>query len=240
MTVRVVSLCWGSAWDRYGRKFAQSFSEHWPKDVELVMVTDAFVGLPRGRQVYLDTIPGYRAFLDRWSGDKRATGFDPPAGTRKIDANGYSWRHDAVKWMPQALATIPGIAGLADGDIFVWFDADTETTSPVREGWIEELLGDADVACIRRPGTHTEIGFYAMRLKWQTRCVLNLFADFYKFGPLFEMSEWHSAYVWDRALDTEPGLKIKDLNPTGVRGHAWPFTPLAEFTTHNKGKRKDA
>lgn len=240
MTVRVVSLCWGTAWERYGRTFAQTFADNWPADVELVIVTDRFIGLPRGKQAPLELISGYRAFLDRWSSDMAAMGHRAPQGT-KTNENGYSWRHDAVKWMPQALAPIPGIEGLEDGDIFVWFDADTETTSKVPARWIESLLGDADVACIRRPGRHTEIGFYAMRMGPGTRRVLRLFADFYLNDSVFKLTEWHSAFVWDRALETEPELRVHDLNPTGARGHAWPKTTmLADKTLHHKGKRKDS
>lgn len=237
MTVRVVSLCWGTAWDRYGRKFSQSFARYWPVEVELVLVTDKPINLPRGTSVSLQDIPGYQAFMDRWSSDLRAMGQRPPTGS-KTNENGYSWRHDAVKWMPQALAPMASIDGLEDGDILAWFDADTETHKQVPSGWIDGLLGDADVACLQRNNRHTEIGFYAMRLGEKTRRILNLFARFYTDDAVFKLSEWHSAYVWDRAVETE-AVTVKNLNVRGVKGHPFPTSALGEYCAHHKGKRKD-
>lgn len=237
MMIRVVSLVWGSAWERYGRTFARTFGQFWPGDVELVIVTDKTVDSFRGRQVALEEIEGYRAFHDRWSSDLRAMGHRPPPGT-KTNENGYSWRHDAVKWMPQGLAPAAALEGMQDGDIFVWFDADTETLSPVPHGWIESLLGGGDVAALFRPRRHTEIGFYAMRIDDRTRRVLERFADFYRSDKVFDLPEWHSAYVWDRALETEPTLKLTNLNPKNENGHPWPASRLSEHTAHWKGKRK--
>lgn len=238
MRVRVCSLCWGTAWERYGRGFVESFTRHWPADIELLLVTDDVVWLTRGRQVELQGIQGYREFVERWASVPVANGRERPEGG-KVDASGYSWRHDAVKWMPQALAAIPGASGLEDGDIFVWFDADTVTTAKVPPRWVEDLLGDADVACLARPGKHTEIGFYAMRMSDRTRRVLRAFADLYIDDTIFRLSEQHSAFAWDRAIETQPGLIVRNLNTRGGRGHVWPHTVLAEFTEHRKGKRKD-
>lgn len=239
MTVRVCSLMWGQAYERYGHKFARSFTEFWPGDVELVIVTDRNLPLMRGRQIDLLSISACRDFRARWSDDPEANGRNCPIGV-KVDDTGYSWRRDAVKWMPQAIAPFASIAGLTDGDIFVWFDADTETLKKVPEGWVESLLAGHDVACLQRGGTHTEIGFYAMRIGRETRSALRLFADFYIKGSVFSLKEWHSAYVWDRALETYPSLKVRNLNTGGGKGHVWPASPLSEFTLHRKGKRKDA
>ena len=40
MKQRVVSLMWGTAWDRYGKEFAKTFDRHWHKNIELQLVTD--------------------------------------------------------------------------------------------------------------------------------------------------------------------------------------------------------
>lgn len=239
MTIRVCSLMWGTAWERYGKMFAESFARHWPEAVELVVATDRGLPLPRGRQIALNDVPGYPEFVARYGDDRKAQGFD--SGHHRVDARGYSWRHDALKWAPQGLAPRAGVTHLKDGDIFVWLDADVETLKPVPEDWIEGLLDGHDVACLQRPGTHSEIGFWAMRMKPETRNVIWAFALPYASGRVFEMREFHSAYVWDRALATEPGLKVRNLTPPNCRprkGHVWPHTPLAEFTAHHKGNLK--
>lgn len=236
MTVRVVSLVWGTAWERYGRAFAQSFQKFWPGHVELIMVTDQNLPLMRGRQIDLSGIHGYGPFKAAYGGDPKANGYESVGF--KVNDKGYCWRMDAVKWMPQALAPVAALEGLEDGDILVWFDADVETTSKVPEDWVETLLGDADVACLQRPGIHSEIGFYAVRINHLTCAMLNKFAGFYRTGDVFKLREWHSAYVFDRALETEPDLVVKNLN-TGKGSHVFETSPLAKHTVHRKGKRKD-
>lgn len=224
---------WGTAFERYGRDFLRTFYRHWPESVDLAVVTDKPLPIYRGRQIMLGCT-GYRDFLERWGEDRRARGYN--SGFRKVEQDGYSWRFDAVKWAPQAFAPRAALYGLSDGDILVWLDADVETHSDVPEGWIDSLLGGRDVACLQR-SSHSEIGFWAMRLNERTRAIIGRFAAFYETGEVFGMGEYHSAYVWDRALETET-VSVADLNTSNVRGHPWPQTRLAEHTTHKKGKQK--
>lgn len=237
MTVRVCSLTWGTAWERYGQKFAESFAKYWPHSVDLTLVSDVERKLPRGEVKPLKDIVGVTSFRFRWKDVPSANGFMTGV---KVDANGYSWRHDAVKWMPQALAPMAVLYSMHDGDIFVWMDADTETTSEVPKGWVQDLLGVCDVACLQRSGTHTEIGFYAMRVNDRTRFALERFAGFYRTDHVFKLKEHHSAYVFDRAIEDIPGLRVRNLNPGGGKGHVWPQSPLAAHISHFKGKRKDS
>lgn len=239
MTTRVVTLMWGKAWKKYGHLFADTFCRFWPDDVDLVIVTDKPVPVERGTQIMLCAVPGYVDFRERWKDDPKAGGFDRPRG-QKVDAAGRSFRYDAMMWMPQAMAPFAAMDGLEDGDVLVWFDADVETLKPVRDGWADELLGGADVACLQRYGSHSEIGFYAMRINEKTRQALQHFAEFYTSDRVFQLGEWHSAYVWDASIKLVPELKIRNLSPDG-KGvqHVWPNTALAEFTAHHKGRRKE-
>ncbi|MHB1086137.1 MAG: hypothetical protein ACYCZ0_00120 [Minisyncoccota bacterium] len=238
MKIRAFTLCYGNAWERYGEIFANSFAKFWPEQVELVVVADRKLPLPRGRVADLLAVPGVTEFRHRWKNDDRANGRKPPAGA-KVDDNGYSWRMDAVKWMPQAMAPLAVLDGMYDGDILVWFDADVETIAPVAMGWVPELLGDGDVACLQRGRVHTEIGFYAVRISARTRSFLRRFANFYATDDVFKLKQWHSAFVFDRALEEDDGIKVTNLNPDGGKGHVWVQSALQELTIHRKGKRKD-
>lgn len=239
MKTRVVTLMWGSAWERYGALFASSFAANWPEDVDLVIVSDRELpdSVKRARRIPLFAVDGLEGFRARWSANRRAQGFDPPEGS-KVDQFGYSWKHDALKWMPQALAPRVALEGLADEDILVWLDGDVEATARVPEGWVEELLGGNDIALLQRAGTHSEIGFIGFRVNVRTRALIAEFAALYTTGLVFTLREWHSAFVFDRALERVPGLRIRNLNPGG-KGHVWPTSPLARCTVHHKGKRKD-
>lgn len=238
MKTRIFTLMYGSAWERYGQAFADSFARFWPKDVDLVVVSDRQLPLKRGRVADLISIPGVTEFRHRWKNDLRACGKSPPAGMKK-DETGYSWRLDAVKWMPQAMAPLAVLGDMYDGDVLVWFDADVETIASVHMGWVTELLGDGDIACLQRGHTHSEIGFYAVRISTRTKAFLRRFAAFYATDDVFNMKQWHSAFVFDRALEADPGIKVTNLNPGGGKGHVWPGSLLAEKTVHRKGNRKD-
>lgn len=235
--IRVVTLMWGTAWERYGKVFVETFHKHWPKDVDLIVVADRTLPLPRGEIRYLRLIPGYEDFIARWGGVPSANGRDRPTGS-KVDENGCAWRFDAVKWMPQAIAATEAIDDLSDGDVLVWFDADVETFKAVPPGFVDRILGEADLVHLGR-AKHSEIGFWAIRVGPLSRLFVQSFADIYRSDAVFDLKEWHSAYAFDACLEKAKtaGLKVKDLSP-GDRGHVWPQTPLAAYTAHKKGKRK--
>lgn len=53
MKTTVISLMWGNAWERYGRNFVDTFDKFWPRSIEMVVVSDRPLELPRGRTVPL-------------------------------------------------------------------------------------------------------------------------------------------------------------------------------------------
>lgn len=237
MRARVVTLMYGSAYERYGKEFLRTFDEFW-SGVELLVVADRDYGFGKHLYVPLKSVDGYSQFMDRWGADPVARGMRPPNNAKR-DANGYSWRHDACKWMPQALAPIAALEGMQDGDLVTWLDADVRTTAPASAVWLGDLIVDADVACLQRDGSHSEIGYFSVRLNRHTRTAITLFAELYRSGEIFNLKEWHSAFAWDAAFNSVAGLiTTKSLNPGG-KGHVWPNTRLAECLIHDKGKRKD-
>lgn len=236
MKQRVVSLCWGTAWERYGQTFVETFRKHWPDDVEFALVTDEIRDLPGVWEISLEHVDGYRRFMDRWADDPMALGLESK-DIKAVPGERF-WKQDAVKWAPQGLAPRMALEGLEDGDVLAWFDADVETTAPVPNGWISTLLDGHDVACLQRPGRHTEIGFWAMRMGRSTRLVIEAFARMYETGTVFSFREYHSAFIFDRALEMEPELKIRNLAEGAKPSHPWPQTVLAQYTVHKKGNRK--
>jgi hypothetical protein len=234
----IITLMWGDAWDRYGKNFAESLDRYWPKDVDLVVVSDRDLPLPRGCVVSLDLANGLAEFRSRWREDRKATGFD--SGFRKVDGRGYSWRHDAVKWAPQAFAPEVATADLLDGELAVWFDADVLTHKEVPEGWVDGIIGDADLCHLGRRNASSELGFWAVRLSPLTRSFLGMFANAYRSDRVFRFAEQHSGFVFDQCLPDliEAGVAVKNLT-AGMHGHVWPDTILGKYTAHLKGRRKE-
>lgn len=236
MTTRICTLMWGDAWRRYGRRFVETFDRHWPSDVELFIVTDAPLPTDRARQIPTFDMKGFGEFVAEYGDDPRAQGMH--SRDRKAEPGKRFWKHDAVKWAPQAFAPRAAVEGMSSGDVFCWLDADVETTRDVPREWIEMLLSGHDVACLQRHRQHSEIGFWACIVSVATIQMIDRFAGLYESGDVFGLDEWHSAYAFDNALASVPDVTINNLAPEGARGHVWPMTALGRYTVHKKGKLK--
>lgn len=245
MTVRIITGLWGEAWERYGRNTALSFAKHWPKAIEYRAVTDRTLDLPRGRTIQLNDCSGYTEFMDKWGEDPEKTGDKPtPNWRRKALEKGYDWRHDAVKWFPQSLCVEAGIADLKDGDTFAWVDGDVETHSTVPKDFLIDLIDGNDIVYIGRSEYHSEIGFWGGTVNERSRWFAHEFAEMYRSGRVFDLSQWHSAWVFDAVMDEfkprYPNARVNNLT-ADIERHGQPFeiTPLAKYMTHYKGRRKE-
>ncbi len=227
----VISLMWGNAWELYGKNFALTFELFWPADVDLIVAADRELPLTVGRTRLMSDIPGLKDFQDRHALSQRARGLD--RGPKDI------WKFDAVKWAPQALTPDFLVAGLPDGEVVAWLDADVVTHTPVPSGFVDELLAGSDLCHLGRGQKHSEIGFFAIRLSPVTRGFLKAYADIYRSDAVFNLREWHSAYAFTYCLEglRSVGGRILDLTPGG-KGHVWFQSRLCEYTDHLKGDRK--
>jgi len=224
---------------QYGDTFLNSFDRRWPKEVKLAVWVEEKQPMPRGAWRDLWSIPGALEFHRTHRDNHEAHGLVPRSNWKQKDIRrGYSFKHDAYKFWKQIL--IPGATAneMRDGEILVWLDGDVVTTHPVPLDFVPRLLGDAEVCYLgRQPNQHSEIGFWAVRLNPKTRAFLTEMADYYTSGRVFDLPEWHSAYVWDRAREAA-NLSERNLCKHRARGHVWPGSPLGALMTHNKGPRK--
>jgi hypothetical protein len=103
-------------------------------------------------------------------------------------------------------------------------------------------LGAHDLCYLGRQGMHTELGFWAVRLNEATRRFLAHFAEMFRSDAVFNLPEWHSAYVFDhvrRFHETDRQYPIRTLNLTlRGQGHVWFQSPLGRYTDHLKGDRR--
>lgn len=236
-------------WVDYAHRFYASFERYWHKGIKLIAFGED--GRPPGPRVEMHAlaeIPGCIEWL-RANDTARARGGDPhPTWKDKERAAGYSYRWDAWKFCRQGF--IPWAAAhLADTTHLLWLDADVETLQPMEAGMIEALLPpDQLVAYLGREGKHSEIGFQLYRIRdnegrpiQRTFEMLRLFSETYRSGAVFELAEWHSAYVFDhcrRIWMEEPFGYAQNLTP-GRHGHVFKDHPLiGRWMRHDKGDRK--
>jgi hypothetical protein len=245
-----VTVCTGwspRGWLEYGKTFKRTFREFWPESVEgEAYVEELAAGTVRGDTSFVERslwdCSGMSEFLQRHEHEPVANGREFRVGHNWKHgdlAKGYSFRYDAVKFSRQCFIPETAAARLPDGDILVWLDGDVVTHSPVPSGFIEGLVGDSDGVYLGRGRKHSEIGFWAMRLGGHTRAMLGALASWYRTSSVFELKEWHSAFVWDhtrRAAEAN-GARFADLTPNG-HDHVWHQSPLAAYTDHLKGGRK--
>ena len=239
--VRVCTLMWGTAWERYGQIFAETFTKYWDDDIEIVTVVDNNIDFPRSKQILLQELDAYKQFNELW--EKH-----PFKKDLKRDKDFWKW--NPPHWMPQGItpnAVLEANTHWVDGDILVWLDADCEFNNNVTSDWIEEILGDYDCAALQRKPKHTEIGFYALRLNADTRAAMKQFSDHYATHSVEQLGEWHSAFVWDDCIDSNENIRVKNLTAVEDRGsetekavsHVFVNSVLSKCIVHKKGKRKD-
>lgn len=236
----MITVCTGfspAGFDEYGKRFLARFHAFWPADVGLRYYTEEPVEAPRGTCASLWDCDGARDFIARHRDNPERRGTKPHAKWKpRYIGRPYNYRFDAVKFFRQCMIPANAAQGLADGDILVWLDADVMTLARIPEPFVAQLLGGHELVYLGRAGTHSEIGFWAVRLNPRTRAFLNEFAAIWRCDRVFELDEWHSAFVFDHCRRLAQ-LDERNLTPNG-RGHVWIGSPLAPLMDHLKGRRK--
>lgn len=242
MGVTIVSGWDKRSYSKLGQQFLSTVEKYWPDDIRVGVYVDWALGHAHHPYKPLLECQGLAEFKARHKDNKDANGLGAPnARWKPVDLQkGYCWRFDAVKFSTQLFIPEAASKHLPDGEIMVWFDIDVVFTAPIPKHFVEGLIGDADCVYLGRPPKHSELGFWAVRLSPVTRGLLTGIADLYRHDAVFQLAEWHSAFVFDdarRHWESEFGLRGKNLTPGG-HGHVWPGCPLGRYSRHLKGKRK--
>jgi hypothetical protein len=236
----VIRVCSGfspKGYEEYGRNFLKTFDRYWPKEIELAVYTEEPVPMPRGVCRSLWECNGVAEFIARHKDDPEKCGTKPNHlwNPRHV-GRPYWYRFDAVKFCRQMFIPEHAARGLSDGDILVWLDGDVVTFENVPDRFIESLLNGHEISYLGRPGRHSEIGYWAVRINDRTRRFLVDIAEVWRTDRVFSLPEWHSAFVFDWVRKTS-GLDEINLTPTG-NGHVWGQSPLHHYTNHLKGNLK--
>jgi hypothetical protein len=155
-------------------------------------------------------------------------------------AIGYNWRYDASKFSRQGF--IPHHVArrhLDSAKFLCWLDGDVVTHAPIASAnVITDLMpADKSIAYLGREPKHPDIAFQLYRLGDPlTMQFLREFTGFYATDEVFNLKEWHSAFVWRFALT--PYLRLAHNLTPGGSGHVWHQSPLRLWGDHLKGERK--
>lgn len=127
-----------------------------------------------------------------------------------------------------------------DWQYLIWLDADVVQQKNYTERDLTQWLprqGDLCAYLGRGPNYHPETGFIAYDLHSPDldRFLVHLRGE-YLGDRLFDLDQWHDAYVWDWVCRREQ-IPRTDIGP-GRPGEAFGRSPLRQHFLHLKGRRK--
>ena len=228
-----------NSWDKYAKRFVESFKKFWPKKVKLY----AFYhdgDLP-------EDAPTATNITYRKLNQEDMLKFKE----RHKDKNGgspYNYRLDAIKFCHKVFA----LTGMAEElrinkskqKWLFWLDADTVSKKklPLKEikNWLDE---DTDIVYLGRKAIdYCESSFLAFNMdKVPSHVFLEDFRSLYLSGELFGYREWHDGFAFERLLrmHQQHGLRTHNLTPECDDLQAFNSSPLAEYLHHFKGPEKE-
>lgn len=253
--ITVVTSCSAAGWEQYGRRFVETFCEHWPRTVALQVHSEDLdagqigeairVMRPNVSFYYLWWRVGYKAYFDRHENNPHAHGRVQERGQvwpAKAQASGQNWRYDAYRFAHKVFAIQQAASVRRSGRLF-WVDMDCVTFAPVPVELLERLLpAEVALSYLDRGDYPSECGFVGYNLDHPAaRPFIDEFAALYLSDRVFaEVPEWHDSYVFDwlRKRRKVPAYQIPYA--AGQRRHPFVNSELGRYIDHLKGPRKDA
>lgn len=233
----------------YGQKMIDSFEQHWPDDVDLVIYAencDPVVKKPNVRVVDLLAVSkSCKRFVKRHANNPRAHGNPNPGVTDDITRK-KAFRWQATRFCYKVFAT-GHAANTIDTDWLIWLDGDTHTHSSVPESFLPTVCPDSHLISYLGRGEryHSECGWVAYNMQDPMALqFINRFVGMYNSDEIFQHKEWHDSFIWDvvRREMVSQGANFYDLNPQpdtkGLAGHPFINSELGRYMDHKKGDRK--
>ena len=241
-SITVITTFSNNGWKEYGKRFVDTFVQHWPIDIKLKIYCDS---LPQEypnsvniEWVILNEVcPDLVAFKQRHKDNPHAHGLRPD-GKKKS----YLW--DAVKFAHKSYC-VSHAALNSTTDLIIWLDADVVTHSAVPFEFIESLLPqDNYCAYLGREKIYPECGFVVYNTKSEYNTIfMQDWQDLYNTDSLLKEIEYHDSYLFWQLVKkhTANGMKTTNLSeghPHRPGVHVFINSPLGKYMDHLKGKRK--
>ena len=223
--------------EEYGRRFIESFLEHW-KDEHLIAYhggdIDGLIKHERVEYRRLEQIPGFQEL------EERLLESDPLyAGVMQgpKDEPAYNYRYDALKFFRKVFA-ITDAAKRTEGYL-AWIDADCVVVRDVPEKFNQFLLPPSKfVAYLGRPEHYSECGFMVFNLD-HAACseFMRHYRGIYETGAFRLCGEWHDSWLFDlvRELLQPPE---KNLAAGCDPSHPFVDSVLGRYIDHLKGPER--
>ena len=243
MKLHFVSSFSKKLWDEYAEGCIRSQVRNLPEDCSIIYYIDGEFpkDLPADPSVtykMLDQVWAWRNF------EKNFRFVQPPEGLSPGDAFRF-------KFMPFAkkVFSLFDAYDEMDFDYLIWIDADVYVQQKMPRVWFENLpkVSDGnylgDVVCLLRGKEwgHGDTGFFMLKASDEVLSFVRELARVYSSGFIFDMKEWHDAFIFSALLKLgNNSVTIKNLNTKPNTLHPFEHSPLHPYLTHYKGPQKKA
>jgi len=237
MQTTVVTAFSAEGYEQYGRRLIETY-DRFGKALPLhVYSQDVHLIGGCAQQFPQSVCPGLDLFLAECAQVPEACGRKDQGSWKEKEIKAqYSYRFDAFKFVKMVAVMHAAGHNLGAG-YMVWLDGDTVVRKPIPLDLAERSLPKGcDYAYLGREPKHTETGYVVFRLP-EALPILDTWVNFYWSWKFLKQTEWHSAYLFDRARGAHPDIKGHNLTP-GARGHAIHQCWVGGIFDHCKGKRK--
>jgi len=230
-------------YEMYGKRFVETFLEHWPESSKLTIYAETPLKIDNDRVEVVDLFKyeGVTDFLSRiQNSDKIYQGVRPGKDKDGKQVDMYDYRYDAYRFCRKVFA-MTEFASRTEGK-FMWLDADIITHTDVPETLLDDILPDDKfTAYLGREWAHSETGFIAFNMKHeQAALFMGAFDNAYKSGSFRFLGEWHDCYVFDMIRELLD-IEAVDLAEGMHMEHPFVNTVLGKYMDHLKGpERKKA
>lgn len=226
MNYKIVTTIGPSSWERYARRFAESFRANWPAKATLEIWHHHLNGdVPSFEGVTfrcLDDTPAFKAVSNA-------------LGPQATDGPSLAYAFKAI-----ALSN----SVTQDLDWIGFIDADTETMRPVGRHLIDELFDDSyDLTYLYRKSIRESEGsWFAFNLRSINGA--SLLHDYYGIYTTLEFLHYKKQTdnaILDRLVNVHlaHGLRVKNLANGALGLDAFHQSPLGAYLIHYKGPNKD-
>ncbi len=226
MRAKIITTIGPNCWDRYAKRFVESFAQRWPQHIELEVWHHHL-----GKDVPSHPRATFRC-LDDTESFKKITSM---LGAQAKDGPSLNYSFKAVA---MAMAVEP------DVDWIGFLDADTETMQNVDDTLLGVLFDPgADLTYLwRKSVRESEGSWFAFNLT--TREGASLLSDYwglYDSGEAFHYKKAHDNAVLDRlvTIHRAHNLRVRNLAEGALGLDAFHQSPLGAYLVHYKGPNKD-
>lgn len=229
----------------YGKRCIETFLEHWPADIELLVYAEDVDVEERDSRLHVldhgEVLPHLLEFRNAFAGNPLANGVRSSGGVLKRD---YRW--DAVRFSNKVFAVTDAIRRYRTlADQLIWLDADTVTHRDIPRSLVDRIAprGKQLAAYLNR-SIYPECGWVGYNLRHpEILTFAERFERTYTSGYFLAMKESHDSFVfWKivQQMEQDREAKFKFLGSNRTKSHVFINSVLGGYLDHLKGDRKAA